>query len=362
MFRGISQTPTSPSTIRSAEGPGDGLRLAPGDTFRATVIYAKRGGEVLLLARGTRFQAFATRPLQEGRNYLLQVRSMGERILLKVVEGEAAERTSAVRLWATGRADRAELGNFLRSLAGAVEDERLSEPIRNALSALKSRLPGLVFRAPAKDGFQWMMRQLRDSGLFLESRAARHLLEGSEAPFQSLTSSDLKGLLLSLKALLSGGEVDSPRTADLAQQVDQALHVVETDQLLNLSSLKDGLGWFWFIPGLWKEGFRGGEAFLQKPGTDDEALHLSLSLDFTRLGHMEVSVSLNRSVVGLRILTEDQTRAEFVSRHLEELRSGLSEAGLQAGTVVCRKKQEDDPEWAPFLEFEKTANAVDIVM
>ena len=317
---------------------------------------------MLLLARGTRFQAFASRPLQEGRNYLLQVRSIGERILLSVVEGDTAERTSAVRLWATGRAARAELGSLLRSLAGAAEDNRLTEPIRNALAALKNRLPGLVFRAPAKDGFQWMMRQLRDSGLFLESRAARQLQEGGEAPFQSLASSDLKGILLSLKSLLIGKEVDSPRAAELAQQVDQALHVVETDQLLNLSSLKDGLGWFWFIPGLRKEGFQGGEAFLRKPGANDEALNLSLSLDFTRLGHMEISVSLNRSVVGLRILTEDQARAEMVQHHLDELRSGLADAGLQTGTVVCRKKQEDDPEWAPFLEFEKTANAVDIVM
>ena len=361
MFRGISQIPTPASSTRTPDGRA-GLRLMPGDTLRATVMEARGKGEVLLLARGTRFQAFAMRPLQEGRNYLLQVRSAGERILLSVVEGGAVEPNSAVRLWATGRAARAELGNLLRSLTGALEDNRLNEPIRDSLSALKNRLPGLIFRAPAGDGFQWMMRQLRDSGLFLESHAARHLLEGGEAPFQSLASSDLKGLLLSLKALLGGTETESSRIADLARMADQALHVVETDQLLNLSSLKDGLGWFWFIPGLEKEGFRGGEAFLRKPGTNDEALSLFLSLDFSRLGRMDVSVSLTQSVVSLRILTEDETRAEFASRHLEELRAGLTEAGLQAGTMVCREKQEDDPEWAPFLDVENAANAVDIVM
>lgn len=361
MFRGISHIPTPSSPTRTVDGRA-GLRLAPGDTLRATVLEARDRGEVLLLTRGTRFQAFATRPLQEGRNYLLQVRACGERILLSVVQDGAAERTSAVRLWATGRTDRAELGNLLRSLAEALEDNRLDEPIRKALGTLRNRLPGLIFRAPARDGVQWMMRQLRDSGLFLESRAARHLMEGEKAPFQSLTTSDLKGILLSLKTLLIGREVESPRIADLARQVDQALHVIETDQLLNLSSLKDGLGWFWFIPGFGKDGFRGGEAFFRKPGTHEGALSLSLSLEFTRLGCMEVSVSLTRSVVGLRILTEDGIRADLVRRHLEELRDGLTASGLQAGTMVCREKQEDDPEWAPFLDVENAANAVDIVM
>lgn len=361
MLRDISQVQIPASPNRPFNGRA-GLRLSPGDTLRATVLEAKDGGEVLLLARGNRLQAFATRPLQEGRTYLLQVRSTGERMVMSVAESDTGERNSAVRLWATGRAVRAELGNVLRSLAASLEDNRWSEPIRNALVALKGRLPALIFRAPGKDGFQWFMRQLRDSGLFLESRAARHMLEGGEAPFQSLAATDLKGILLSLKALLAGRETDTPRMSDLARQVDQALHGIETDQHLNLSLLKNDLGWFWFIPGLGKEGFRGGEAFLPKPGSDDEALSFCLSLDFTRLGRMEVSVSLTGSVLGLRILMEDETRADFVGRHLDELRSGLSQVGLQAGTVVCRKKQEDDPEWAPFLDVEKTANAVDIVM
>jgi len=338
------------------------LRFTPGDTFRGTVVEAKAGGDVIILARGTKFSALTTRTLQAGESHLFQVRSAGERILLKAIDGARKEQTSAVRLWASGRADRAGLGRLLGAITAGAEERGLGETVRGLSTLLRERLPAVVYRTPDGKGVDWLARQLRESGLFFEARAARLLLEGSEAPLQSLGKTDLKGILLALKAALGERPNDDPAALGLARRVDQALNLVQQDQMLNLTAWKEGLGWFWFIPGHPDDGFRGGELFTQKPREGDEGSCLSLTLDFTRLGRVDVTVTLNRSVVSLRILVEDRETADLVDEHLEELRERLGSSGLETGTITCRERREDDPEWAPFLDSASASGAVDLMI
>jgi hypothetical protein len=294
--------------------------------------------------------------------YLFQVRTAGERVLLNVVDSKSAEKTSPVRLWASGRPLRAELGKILGSVALNSSNKLLGEPLRQALSVLNGRLPALVFNGPEADGMNWLARQLQQSGLFLESRLARRLIEGADAPLKNLITSDLKGILLSIKALLGRENASSKLSAELAQQVDQALKIIEMDQLLNLSSPREGLGWFWYIPGNPEDGFQGGEAFVRKPGKDDDELFFSLSLDFTELGHVDFSVSYTPSSLGLRILVGDEKKAQYIGRHLEELQSKLKEAGFELGTVVCRERHEEDNDWTPFAEAYGISGALDVVI
>ena len=361
MLHGIPPTPPQSAEPGRSDGQ-PGLRLTSGETFRGTVVEMRDSGDVLILARGAKFQATASKPLMEGKNYLFQVRSAGERILLKVVEGEAADRLSPVRLWATGRAARAELGRNLVELAGKAGDERLSQDVRHVLTGLGKQIPAAVYRSPQPDGAGWLVRQLRESGIFLEGRAAGFLQAGDTAGLQTLGTGDLKGILLSLKAALGQADPTDTLAADLTRQVEQGLQIIQQDQMLNLSALKDGLGWFWFIPGDPEEGFQRGEIFVQKPETDDEETFLSLSLDFTVLGHLDAAVSMGRSVLSLRILTEDEAVADFLGAHLEDLRGRLSEAGLSTGTITCRQRRADDPEWAPFLDGADTSGAVDVII
>ncbi|MFO7783487.1 MAG: flagellar hook-length control protein FliK [Thermodesulfobacteriota bacterium] len=360
MLRGIPQIPPQQVTGPDAAGR-TGLRFTPGDIFRGTVIEVRGGGNVLLLARGAKIPAFATRSLQEGQNHLFQVRSQGERLVLRVLEGERAERISAVRLWASGRTARAELGRILEHLSLKAEDRGLNRTVREVLVRLRERMPGMVYRGPHGDGVKWLARQLRDSGLFLENRAAQFLLQGKEGVFQNLGTSDLKAMLLALKAALGDRHPADSMTADLANQAGRGLQLIQQDQLLNLNAWKEGLGWFWFIPGHPDEGFRGGELFVRKRDPDDEEFFLSLCLDFSLLGRMDVAVSLHRSVVNIRILAENRDAADLVNNHLDELREQLEAAGLESGAIGCRRRRRDDPPWTPFLDAAGISGAVDVV-
>jgi hypothetical protein len=362
MLKAIIPHIISPKPALQGRPARPAIRFVPGEIFRAVVVESNKGGEVLLEGRGARFQALTTRPLQQGRLHLFQVRAVGERVLLNVVDSHAAEKTSAVRLWASGRPLRTQLGKTLVSIARGAGNEKLDAPLKQGLELLHNRLPALVFKGPEVDGTHWLARQLKQSGLFLESLAARQLLEGAGTPLKDLAANDLKGLLLSIKNLLAQSDAPPKLTGELAEQVDRALRIIEMDQLLNLASPKEGLGWFWYIPGHTEDGFHGGEAFVRKPEAGEDELFFSLSLDFTELGRIDFSVSYASSSLGLRILVEDEDKALYVTRRLEELRAGLEEAGFEIGTMVCRERQEDDPEWSPFADSAGISGALDVVI
>lgn len=351
------------SALKGPQALRPAVKFTPGEIFRALVLESKKGGEVLLAGRDIRFQALTTRPLKPGRTYLFQVRTVGERVLLNVVDGNAAQKTSAVRLWASGRPRRAELATILRTIAGNAGREKLGEPLREALNILRGKLPALVYRGQEADGVKWLARQLRQSGLFLESHMARQMTAGATGFADSLAFNDLKGILLTLKGLLSQGNTAGQQTVELAQHVDRAIGIIEMDQLLNLSSPKEGLGWFWYIPGNQEDGFLGGEAFVKKAQNEDDELFFTLSLDFTELGHIDFSVSYSStSSLGLRILVEDEQKALHVTSHLEELRDHLMEVGFEPGTILCRERHEDDPEWTPFADAAGVSGALDVVI
>lgn len=361
MLRGIPQVPALKTKAPDAAGQA-GLRFAPGDTFRGTVIEVRGGGNLLLLARGAKFPALAARPLIEGQNYLFEVRSLGERLVLRVVEGERAERIPAVRLWASGRPARAELGRILEALSLKAEDRGLNRAVRDVLLRLRDRMPGMVYRGPDGNGVKWLARQLRDSGLFLENRAAQFLLQGKEASLRTLGTSDLKGLLLALKAALGDRHPADSTAADLASQAGRGLQLIQQDQVLNLNAWKEGLGWFWFIPGHPDDSFRGGELFARERSQDDEEFFLSLSLDFSLLGRMDIAVSLKQAVITIRILTENKETADLLNNHLDELHKQLESAGLESGAIGCRERHRGDPPWTPFLDAAGISGAVDVVI
>lgn len=361
MLKGISHPPPQQAAVPDAAAARSGLRLSPGDIFRATVVEVRGDGNYLLAARGSRFPAFAARPLQVGQNHIFQVSSSGERLTLHVLEGERTARTSAVRLWASGRPARAELGRILENLSRAAGDRDLNKGVRDALVRLKERLPGMVYRAPGGDGAGWLLRQLKDSGLFFESKAALLLVQGKDSALQTLGTSDLKGILLALKAALGNKNAPGSTEAELAGQVARGLHLIQQDQILNLNAWKEGLGWFWFIPGHPDRDFRGGELFAGKSGTDDDEYFLSLSVDFSMLGRMDFGVSLARKTVNIRILAEMKSTADLINEHTPDLREHLASAGLKPGKLLCRRRHGDDPPWTPFLDAVGTSGAVDLV-
>jgi hypothetical protein len=124
----------------------------------------------------------------------------------------------------------------------------------------------------------------------------------------------------------------------LSLRINQALNIIEQDQFLNLSSIKEGLGWLLNIPCTGENGFNRAEIFLRK-NKEDKGLSFSIYLELTRLGRLEMKVSIIESLIGINIFTEDSEKAEFINENIHMLEKSLQALGMSTGTIRCEVKK-----------------------
>ncbi|MBW2609903.1 MAG: hypothetical protein JRC68_06130 [Deltaproteobacteria bacterium] len=323
------------------------LKFKPGEILKGTVIQKFPGGEVLIAAKGKLFRAYTELNLMEGNKHNFQVKTVGPKIELKVLDGMIHKLGSPIQIWSSNRVARAGLASILLELSKAHNLSGLSRGLSQALKNLNQLFPSIVYNNQGDDSSLWASRSLLGSGLLWENKIVRYLLGKKNMPLKRLTASDLKGLLLSIGKIFSSEKQDHDHLRPLAVKIRQALFLIEQDQLLNVSSLREGLGWFWFISGLEEDGFRNAELFVKENESGDE-IHFSMFLEFTRLGKMEVDASIIESVLGVKIRVEDTEKANFVTEHLPILEKGLQNTSLVTGSIVCDVKESQDLDFNPF--------------
>ena len=324
------------------------LRLKPGDIFRGTIIRKSPAGEVLVAARGREFLAHSELNLVEGQNHDFQVKTSGPRIEIKVLDRGNLAPHSPLQTWASNSASRDKLASILRELSGALALKHLPPDTRLAFKSLSQLLPLVLYHEPQSDDARRLSRFVLGSGLFWENRVVRYLLGQKSKPWKTLLAKDLKGLLLSLDRNLNMEGDDHGDLESLAVKVKQALHLIEQEQILNLSSMEKELGWFWFIPGLEERGMRKAEVFLNR-NDRGKGIHCFMRIEFTHLGKMEVEVSLRETLIGIKIHLEDRQKADLVKENLSLLKAKLQEAGLVPGTILCEVKEMGELDLTPFL-------------
>ena len=180
MFRGITQSPGHQfDKSRSQKA----LNFKVGETFKGTVIQRLSNREVLVGARGQQFRAHTALNLQEGQQHHFQVKSLGSKIELKVLDGEASSQRSLAGDWASARKNRTRLVKILAELSSTRIPKALPSEAKEALGSLTRLLPGVVYNGPEKDAAQWLMRTIPGSGLFWESKVAGYLLGDKKEPW-----------------------------------------------------------------------------------------------------------------------------------------------------------------------------------
>ena len=360
MFQRITHTHSSRPAIK--ENPLSSiLKLTSGKVFRGTVIQNQIGGKILVSTKGGRFIAYSDINLKEGQKYNFQVKSAGPRVLLKVLNGETLKMQSPSRLWASGQGQRAKLPGILKTLSAAPNFEILKGASIKDLQNLSQLLPSIIYSGPKDGDGLWLPRFMTGSGLFWENKVARYLLAEKIRPWKKTSTSDLKGILLSLKNNLMAEDHDNPKIKSLALKVQQALHLIEQDQFLNLSSVREGIGWYWFIPGNAEKGFKQAELFIKKK-SENNGTNFSMLLDFTMLGRMEVRISLVESAIGMEILVEDMEKAALVTESLSLLEANLKDVGMLPGVITCGIKKNEGTDISFFSHLQGHDQSVDLVI
>ena len=207
MFRGITQSPGHQFDKSRAQ---EALNFRVGETFKGNVIRRLSGGKVLVASRGRQFWAHTTLNLQEGQRHHFQVKSLGSKVELKVLNGGIKSTHCLTGDLSNVRAAREKLARILAELTSVRTLHVLPSEAKGALGSLTRLLPAIVYSGPEKDAVQSLMRCILGSGLFWESKVARYFPGDKKENWRQLMAGDLKGLLLAEKDPCGGGRRGCP--------------------------------------------------------------------------------------------------------------------------------------------------------
>ena len=348
MLRRISHIHPSLRAIQRNNSQ-ENLNFRHGEIIKGTVIQKYSGKEILVTAKGKQFHAYTTLDLLEGNKYRFEVKNEGYKIVLKVLDSLTHKLGSPLHLWSSNRITRNRIIGILRELSNAHNLAGLAKGTNQTLKNLDKLFPAIVFSDHGSNNSQWITSYLLGSGLFWENKILQYLSGEKNKSWKRLMVSDLKGLLLSLDKSLRVVSQDNDQLRSLAVKIREALFLIERDQFLNLSAMKEGLGWFWYIPGLAEDGFKNTELFVKK-GKKEEGIYFSILLEFTFLGHVEIDASIIESIIGIKISVEDAEKASFVTKNLPILEKSIQDTGIATGKIVCDIKERQDLDINPFSE------------
>jgi hypothetical protein len=319
---------------RKASSP-KGVPFKTGQFLRGSVIRLRADGFALVKAEARIFEAHTSIPLEKGKSYGFLVKTTSPRVELKVVDKDGVDTSALCRRWVSGQSERRIFGQLLQELAASPSAKNL-----------KTLLPLLLYQGPGQKDAAGLFRNLLSSGIFWEKKVFRHLLlQQKNQTVTPLAEDDLKGFLLSLKgdreAMRSVGGHGVEQGA-----IDRLLALLENHQTLNLEALREGWGWYWFIPGTGREGLLSGELFGRKAEKGD--LHeLHMVLLYSTLGEIHVDGFLQEKNVSLSLSVTDQTVGSFLEKQKDLLKKQIEKSGLTVTRVFCRTVSQEKI-WSPF--------------
>ena len=349
------------SPLHQGRGLQSDVGFRPGETLRGTVIGRLPAGKFMVVAKGRPFAATSKLSLIKGESRVFQVQSAGGRIELKLLDEELPRlQIASQRTGISSQITRNRMVATLAELSKARHFKGLAPGVSAALKNLNQLFPAIVYRAPGKGDSGWLLHNLLGGGLFWENKVARFLSRGKKVSWNKLAANDFKGNLSALSKQMRVEEDAHHSYAALRLKVEQCLDLIERDQFLNLSSVREGLGWFWFIPGSEEGAFRGAEVLVQSKQKGG-GIRFSVQVDLSRLGELEAIVSMSDRRVEVRMLLQERETLQIVSQNVNLLAQGLKTAGLIPGSIRCELRAEASPGSVPGAGEGFESAAVDLM-
>ena len=367
------------SSLGAALRPGFGASptelaslLRDGRLLAAEVLEASRDGNLILAIGRHRVPAESDVDLDPGRHLLLRVSQQGGGWLLHVVgEPDVAEPFLLAELRKVVGEQRS-VGELLAGLAARLRASAgTSNPLAPSTAQLAASLSEHILQ-PGAGGAE-LRRLLSLSGLRYEAALAHWARDldgrqaaGGEVP-DSLRS-DLKAKLLKLLA----GETGAMREA-----VERVLRALETEQLLGLARRQAGEPFVWSLPvpdgDTWstaqlvfhpgqepESGQRDAQEEADGDGGFGTLGRVTLRLELSRLGPLQLDLELESDVVTLRVLAARQSVIERLQRDFEELQELAGGRRFQLFARLAESAEVEQPPVSLDIRFLRENRLLDV--
>lgn len=300
-----------------------------GQVLNALVVNTQPNGNVLLSVGGKQFLATTDIPVQPGTQMKLEVKQLGQEVVLRQVGSQpGAQQAATARLTAAAQTNASgglsSLLTQLSAAAGRVGSAELNAVARDLLGrALKG---GELSAADLK-------RALQSSGVFTEARLAAG--QGRAAASSSKGSlSTLQKLAL---ALAEGMDPESPEFSRLlliSERAGAALNGIVNQQLASVPADDGPPRWVVSMPLELEGQYHDVRMIIEREASGDESENsangwrVSVHVDLPALGGVDVTVMLQGERVNVGFSCEQPRTSQWLGRSLNQLAQRLEQQEL----------------------------------
>lgn len=336
------QPKSGPSATSGDTRKNINVPLKQGALIKGTVLQRLKDGEFLISSGGKEFRAHSALTLKEGQKYDFHVLSAKDRIELRVVEGESKVTTNISGLISSANT----IGHKLtQALSTAIH----FQPIKNLpaqASGLINKLQS-IFNHPisTKDIPQivsWVTKSIQGSGIFWEAKLLQLITGKKGITPKELADHDIKAILLNILKNIDQNLEEKEGVKALSINVREALNLIEQEQVMNLDTIRDGIGWFVNLPFINQDDFLSSELFIKKQ--KEGGMHFSLLLDMSFTGMMNIDLLFLKETASIMINVENEKTKEFIMESAHELENAFKEAGFITGKIRCEVKENVVPD------------------
>ncbi len=318
--------------------------LKQGAIIKGTVQQRLKNGEFIISSGGKDLRAHSSLTLRVGHQYDFKVISAKDPLELRLIEGENKVQGNISTLISSANT----IGHKLtQALSNAIQFPQIKN-LPAQVSGLMDKLQEILKRPiSAKDIPQivsWVTKNIQGSGIFWEAKLL-HLIMGKkgDAP-KELADQDIKAILINILKNLDKTQEGKEGVQSLSISLRDALHLIEQEQVLNLDSMRNGIGWFVNLPFIDKDDFLSSELFIKK--SKEGGLHFSIFLDMTFTGRMNIDTLFLNETASVMIYVENEKTRDIIIENGHELEEAFKKAGFITGKIRCEVRENVVPDEA----------------
>ena len=331
----LSNTPVKETTKGNKENSN--ISLKQGTLIKGTVIQRLKDGDFIIASGGRTFRAHSALPLKDNRIYDFIVLSSSNKIELKVLGSDDSGIGNIIKLASSANVIGRRLTDALTELVNFRSIKNLSPQVASLIIKLQNTVNLPAFKKEASEILTWVEKNIRGSGIFWESKVLRFLTGKKVEMPKEMANTDLKGLLLKLIKNIEKKSGDQEGVKAVLIKAREALNLIEQEQIINLNSIREDLGWIVHLPFVNDEDFYSAEFFVKD--NKDGRLHFSLFLDMRFTGKMNIDVSLLKGTAGIQIDVEKEETKGFITENIGEIENAFKNMGINAGNIRCEVKE-----------------------
>jgi hypothetical protein len=341
---GPVQPKSGPSATSGETRKNIAAPLKQGAIIKGTVRERLKNGEFIISSGGKDLRAHSSVVLRVGRQYDFQILSAKDRLELRVLEGNARVTGNISGFISSANTIGQKLTQALSNAIQFPSIKMLPDQVSGLMDKLQEMLKRPISAKDIPQIVSWVTKNIQGSGIFWEAKLLQLIMgKKGEAP-KEMADQDVKAILLNILKNLEKAMEEKEGAKALSINVREVLNLIEQEQVMNLETIRDGIGWFVNLPFIDRDDFLSSELFIKKER--EGGLHFSIFLDMTFTGRMNIDTLFLNETASIMIYVENEKTREFIIDNGHELEEAFKKAGFTTGKIRCEVRESVVPDEA----------------